>query len=45
MVARQDFYPDIFPEDIKVLTRDFYTTFFHVTPSAAQIDRVLAGGA
>ena len=39
------FYPDLFPEDMKVLTRDFYTTFFHVTPSAAQIDRVLAGGA
>ena len=37
-------YPDRFPEDIKPLARDFYTTFYHVTPSAAQFDRVLAGG-
>ncbi len=39
------FYPDLFPEDIKALARDFYTAFYHVTPTAAQIDRVLAGGA
>ncbi len=39
------FYPDRFPEDIKALTRDFYTLFYHVTPTAAQLDRVLAGGA
>jgi iron complex transport system substrate-binding protein len=38
------FYPDRFPEDIKTLTRNFYTTFYHVTPTAAQIERVLAGG-
>jgi iron complex transport system substrate-binding protein len=38
------FYPDRFPEDIKTLTRDFYTAFYHVTPTAAQIERVLAGG-
>jgi iron complex transport system substrate-binding protein len=38
-------YPDKFPEDITTLARDFYTAFYHVTPSAAQIDRVLAGGA
>jgi iron complex transport system substrate-binding protein len=37
------FYPDRFPEDIKVLTRDFYAMFYHVTPSEAQIERVLAG--
>jgi iron complex transport system substrate-binding protein len=36
-------YPDLFPEDLRTLTRDFYTRFYHVTPSAAQIDRVLAG--
>ncbi len=35
------FYPDRFPEDIKATGRDFYTTFYHVTPSATQIDRVL----
>ena len=39
------FYPDKFPEDIKTLARDFYTAFYHVTPSPAQIDRVLAGAA
>ena len=38
------FYPDRFPEDIKALVRDFYTAFYHVTPTAAQIERVLAGG-
>ena len=38
------FYPDRFPEDIKAQARDFYTAFYHVTPTAEQIDRVLAGG-
>jgi iron complex transport system substrate-binding protein len=37
------FYPESFPQDIKTLTRDFYTLFYHVTPSAAQVERVLAG--
>jgi iron complex transport system substrate-binding protein len=36
-------YPDQFPEDIRVLTTDFYRRFYHVTPSDAQIERVLAG--
>jgi iron complex transport system substrate-binding protein len=36
-------YPDAFPEDLRALTRDFYTRFYHVTPSDAQINRVLAG--
>jgi iron complex transport system substrate-binding protein len=36
-------YPEQFPEDIFALTRDFYTRFYHVTPSDAQIERVLAG--
>jgi iron complex transport system substrate-binding protein len=39
------FYPERFPEDIKAQARDFYTAFYHVTPTAAQIDRLLAGGA
>ena len=39
------FYPERFPEDIKVQARDFYTAFYHVTPTAAQLDRVLSGGA
>jgi iron complex transport system substrate-binding protein len=36
-------YPDLFPEDLRTLTREFYTRFYHVTPSDTQIDRVLAG--
>jgi iron complex transport system substrate-binding protein len=36
-------YPDLFPEDLRALTRDFYTRFYHVSPDAAQIDHVLAG--
>ena len=36
-------YPDLFPEDLRTLTREFYARFYHVTPSDAQIDRVLAG--
>jgi iron complex transport system substrate-binding protein len=36
-------YPDLFPEDLRALTRDFYSRFYHVTPSDAQIERVLAG--
>jgi len=36
-------YPDQFLEDLRVLTRDFYTQFYHVTPSNVQIDHVLEG--
>jgi iron complex transport system substrate-binding protein len=36
-------YPERFPEDLRVLTQDFYTRFYHVTPTSAQIDHVLAG--
>jgi iron complex transport system substrate-binding protein len=36
-------YPAQFSEDIHALTRDFYGRFYHVTPSDAQIERVLAG--
>ncbi|TKW78398.1 MAG: iron ABC transporter substrate-binding protein [Bradyrhizobium icense] len=39
----QIFYPDHFKEDMRTLTRDFYTRFYHVTPSDADLDRVLAG--
>jgi iron complex transport system substrate-binding protein len=39
----QIFYPEQFKEDIRLLTRDFYTRFYHVTPSDADLDRVLAG--
>jgi iron complex transport system substrate-binding protein len=36
-------YPERFPEDLRALTQDFYSLFYHVTPTAAQIDHVLAG--
>jgi iron complex transport system substrate-binding protein len=35
-------YPDLFPEDMRALTRDFYRDFYHVQVSEAQIDRLLA---
>jgi len=35
-------YPDHFPENLKPLTRDFYGQFYHMTPTEAQIDSVLA---
>jgi hypothetical protein len=37
------FYPDHFDEDVRALARDFYSLFYHVTPSDADIDRVLDG--
>jgi iron complex transport system substrate-binding protein len=36
-------YPERFPEDLRTLAADFYTRFYHVTPSSTQIDHVLAG--
>jgi iron complex transport system substrate-binding protein len=36
-------YPERFPEDLRTLTQDFYSRFYHVTPTATQIDHVLAG--
>ena len=36
-------YPDRFSEDLPALTRDFYTMFYHRTPSDEQITQVLAG--
>ena len=36
-------YADRFQEDMRALTRDFYTMFYHHTPSDTQIDHVLAG--
>ena len=36
-------YPAQFPEDLRPLTRDFYKRFYHLTPTDAQIDSVLAG--
>jgi iron complex transport system substrate-binding protein len=36
-------YPELFPEDLRPMTRDFYTRFYHQTPTDAQIESVLAG--
>jgi len=36
-------YPKQFDEDNRALTREFYSLFYHVTPSDAAIDRVLEG--
>lgn len=36
-------YAEEFPEDLTPKTRDFYTRFYHRTPSDAQIEHVLAG--
>lgn len=36
-------YPDLFRENLRAQTREFYTRFYHVTPSDAQIERVLTG--
>lgn len=36
-------YPALFPEDLRPITREFYRRFYHVTPTDAQIDSVLAG--
>jgi iron complex transport system substrate-binding protein len=35
-------YPDKFPEDMTALTREFYSKFYHVTPTDAQIAQILS---
>jgi iron complex transport system substrate-binding protein len=39
----QRVYPERFPEDLGALTREFHQRYYHVTPSDAQVTRVLAG--
>jgi iron complex transport system substrate-binding protein len=36
-------YPAQFPEEIRPLALDFYKQFYHLTPTDAQMDSVLAG--
>jgi len=36
-------YPELFKEDLRELTRDFYEKFYHVKPTGPRIDDVLAG--
>ena len=35
-------YPDLFPENLSLLTREFYEKFYHVRVTDQQIDHVLA---
>jgi iron complex transport system substrate-binding protein len=34
-------YPDLFPEDLRAKTTEFYRLFYHQAPSAAQLDALL----
>ncbi len=34
-------YPEAFPEDLRPIVRDFYSRFYHQTPTAAQLDQLL----
>jgi iron complex transport system substrate-binding protein len=36
-------YPNLFPEDLNTITREFHTRFYHRTPTDAQIAFVLEG--
>jgi iron complex transport system substrate-binding protein len=36
-------YPEKFPEDIRVVARDFIKLFYQVEPDGAALDRILAG--
>lgn len=35
-------YPEVFPEDLRPIVRDFYSRCYHQTPSEAQLDQLLA---
>jgi iron complex transport system substrate-binding protein len=37
-------YPDLFPEDLRPLARDFYARFYHVDVTDEQLSHLLAGG-
>lgn len=34
-------YPELFPEDLRPIARDFYRRFYHVDPTDAQLDGLL----
>jgi iron complex transport system substrate-binding protein len=38
-------YPDRFPENLRPITREFFQRFYHMTPTDAQIDRILGARA
>lgn len=35
-------YPELFPEDLRPFVREFYTRAYHKTPSAEQVEQLLA---
>ena len=36
------FYPEHFADDLRTVTRNFYRLFYHLDPSAEQLDELLA---
>jgi iron complex transport system substrate-binding protein len=34
-------YPAVFTEDLRPIVRDFYTQFYHQTPTDAQLEHLL----
>lgn len=36
------FYPELFPRDLRDTAREFYTLFYHVTPTDADLDKLIA---
>jgi iron complex transport system substrate-binding protein len=36
-------YPELFPEDLRPLVREFYTAFYHQAPTEQQLNELLAG--
>lgn len=42
-LARNVLYPELFSDDLRPFVREFYTRAYHQTPSAAQIEQLLAG--
>lgn len=38
-------YPELFPEDLRAETREFYRLFYHAQPGVAELDRLLGTAA
>ena len=36
-------YPELFPEDLRPIVREFYTRFYHQAPTERQLNELLAG--
>jgi iron complex transport system substrate-binding protein len=37
------FYPEVFPDDLRTETRNFYSLFYHRTPDERQLNELLSG--